>query len=60
MAAILDVLIPQQNFELIRNKVGLIIAEECANQFILGATQLEHLQVLLTDLFQYKLKNARL
>lgn len=47
MAAILDVLIPQQNFELIRNKVGLIIAEECANQFILGATQLEHLQVFV-------------
>jgi hypothetical protein len=37
MAAIITDIIPQQNFELIRTRIGLILAEEIANQATLTA-----------------------
>lgn len=44
MAAKLTALIPQQNFELVRDRIALILSEELENQRDLGMTELEGMQ----------------
>ena len=39
MASIISGIIPPQQFEIIRNKIGLILFEEIGNQFVLTADE---------------------
>lgn len=44
MASKLTALIPQQNYELVRDRIALILSEELLNQFDLGMNELEGME----------------